>query len=211
MFAQNSEMRARDYVDKIENSELRNLTRSFIDATMTIRALDKKDIDRVLTLVRTGELTHLQKAWALAAAGKLLAKTDHEKSLTVIEEAATEARRIDGSDPDRARALMAVANSLLVSERGKSWDATYDAVKAANSAEGFTGEDGVIRLGLQTKSMSSLHSTSAQDFDVSGIFAELAKEDYNRTVELARGFEREAPRAGAVIAIARSVLEEKKK
>ncbi len=211
MLAQNSEMRARDYVDKIENSELRNLTRSFIDATMTIRALDKKDIDRVLTLVRTGELTHLQKAWALAAAGKLLAKTDHEKSLTVIEEAATEARRIDGSDPDRARALMAVANSLLVSERGKSWDATYDAVKAANSAEGFTGEDGVIRLGLQTKSMSSLHSTSAQDFDVSGIFAELAKEDYNRTVELARGFEREAPRAGAVIAIARSVLEEKKK
>ena len=69
----------------------------------------------------------------------------------------------------------------------------------------------MIRIGLQTKSMSSLHSTSAQDFDVSGIFAELAKEDYNRTVELARGFEREAPRAGAVIAIARAVLEEKKK
>jgi len=211
MFAQNSEMRARDYVDKIENSELRNLARPFIDARMAIRALDKKDVDRVLELVRIGELTHLQKAWALAAAGKLLAKTDHEKSMTVIEEAATEARRIDGSDPDRPRALMAVANALLLSERGKSWDATYDAVKAANSAEGFTGEDGVIRIGLQIKSMSSLHSSSAQDFDVSGIFGELAKEDYHRSVELARGFEREAPRASAVIAIARAVLEEKKK
>jgi hypothetical protein len=211
MFAQNSEMRARDYVDKIENSELRNQVRAFIDATMTIRALDKKDVDRVLELVRTGELTHLQKAWALAAAGKLLAKTDHEKSLAVIEEAATEARRLEGSDPDRARALMAVANALLVSEREKSWDATYDAIKAANSAEGFTGEDGVVRIGLQTKSMTSLRSSSAQDFDVSGIFAELAKEDYSRTVELARGFEREAPRASAVIAIARAVLEDKKK
>jgi len=211
LFAQNGELRARDYVDKIENSELRNQVRPFIDATMTIRALDKKDVDRVLELVRIGELTHLQKAWALAAAGKLLAKTDHEKSLTVIEEAAAEARRIDGSDPDRPRALMSVANALLVSERGKSWDATYDAIKAANSAEGFTGEDGAVRTSLNTKSMTSMRASSAQEFDVTGIFGELAKEDYNRTVDLARGFDREAPRASAIIAIARAVLEAKKK
>jgi hypothetical protein len=138
-------------------------------------------------------------------------KTDHEKSISVIEEAAIEARRIDGSDPDRARALMAVANALLVSERGKSWDATYDAVKAANSAEGFTGEDGVLRISLITKSMGSVRMSSAQDFDVTGIFGELAKDDYNRTVELARGFEREAPRASAVIAIAKAILENKDK
>jgi hypothetical protein len=211
MFAQNGDMRARDYVDKVEDSEMRKETRAFVDATMTIRALDKKDVDRVLELVRTGELTHLQKAWALAAAGKLLAKTDHEKSLTVIEEAATEARRIEGSDTDRPRALMAVANALLVSERGKSWDATYEAVKAANSAEGFTGEDGVLRISLIAKAMASVRMSSAEDFNVSGIFGELAKDDYNRTVELARGFEHEAPRASAVIAIARAVLEEKKK
>ncbi len=211
MFAQNGEMRARDYANKIENSELRQQTRAFIDATMTIRALDKKDADRVLELVRTGELTHLQKAWALAAAGKLLAKTDHEKALAVIEEAATEARRIEGSDPDRPRALMAVANALLVGEREKSWDATYDAIKAANSAEGFTGEDGVVRTSLMTKSMTSMRISSAQDFDVAGIFGELAKDDYNRAVDLARGFDREAPRASAVIAMARTVLTEKQK
>ncbi len=211
MFAQNGDLRARDYVAKIEDSDVRKDARAFIDATMTIRALDKKDIDRVLELVRTGELTHLQKAWALATAGKLLAKTDHEKSLMVIEEAATEARRIEGSDPDRPRALMAVANALLVSDRVKSWDATYDAVKAANSAEGFTGEDGVLRISLITKAMGSVRMSSADDFNVSGIFGELAKDDYNRTVELARGFDREAPRASAVIAIARAVLEEKKK
>ncbi|MDX6304706.1 MAG: hypothetical protein QOI77_1675 [Blastocatellia bacterium] len=211
ILAQNGDMRSRTYVDKIEDSELRHTVRAFVDATMTIRALDKKDIDRVLDLARTGELTHLQKAWALAAAGKLLVKTDHEKSISVIEEAAIEARRIEGSDPDRARALMAVANALLVSERGKSWDATYDAVKAANSAEGFTGEDGVLRISLITKSMGSVRMSSAQDFDVTGIFAELAKDDYNRTVELARGFEREAPRASAVIAIAKAILENKDK
>jgi hypothetical protein len=211
MIAQSGDLRARDYISKIEDTELRTQVRSFADATMTIMALDKKDVDRVLELVRTGELTHLQKAWALASAGKLLAKTDHEKSLAVIEEAAAEARRLEASDPDRPRALMAVANALLVSEREKSWDSTYDAIKAANSAEGFTGEDGELRTSLITKGMTRLRSSSAPDFDVSGIFSELAKDDYNRTVELARGFEHEAPRASAVIAIARAVLEEKKK
>ncbi len=211
MVGDNGELRARDYIDKIEDSELRQKTRAYVDVAMTLRAIDKKDADLVLELVRTGELTHMQKAWALASAAKLLAKIDHEKSLAVIEDAAAEARRVEGSDPDRARALMAVANALLVSDRGKSWDATYDAVKAANSSEGFTGEDGAIRIGLQTKGMSSMRSSSVQDFDVLGIFGDLARDDYNRSVELARGFEREAPRASAVIAIARAVLEDKNK
>jgi len=211
MVGDNGELRARDYIDKIEDSELRQKTRAYVDVAMTLRAIDKKDSDMALELVRTGELTHVQKAWALASVAKLLVKTDHDKSLAVIEDAAAEARRIEGSDPDRARALMAVANALLVSDRGKSWDATYDAVKAANSSEGFTGEDGVLRISLLTKQMTTMRSSSVQDFDVSGIFSELAKEDYSRTVELARGFEREAPRASAVIAIARAVLEDKKK
>ncbi|MDX6384771.1 MAG: hypothetical protein QOK48_2344, partial [Blastocatellia bacterium] len=211
LFAQTADAKARDYVSKIDDSELRKSARAFVDATMILRAINKPDVERALELVRTGELTHLQKAWALTAAAKLLVKTDREKASDLIEEANAEARRIEGSDPDRPRALMAVANALLLNERARSWDATYDAVKAANSSEGFTGEDGVIRVSLITKSMSSIRTSSVQDFDVSGIFGELAKEDYNRTVELARGFEREAPRANAVIAIARSVLEDKEK
>ena len=203
--------RAREYVDKIDDSELRKSVRAYIDATMTLRAVARKDVDLVLELVRTGELTRLQKVWALGQAAKLLAKTDHDKSLAVIDEAAAEARRIEGSDADRPRALLAVANAILVSDRSKRWDATYDAVKAANSAEGFTGEDGLLRISLRTKTIGTIRSSTVQDFDVSGIFTELALEDYNRTVELARGFEREAPRASAVIAIARAVLEEKKK
>lgn len=209
--SENGDLRARDYVDKIDDSDLRKSVRAYVDATMTLRAVDKKDADVILELVRTGELTRLQKVWALSQAAKVLAKTDHDKSLAVIEEAAAEARRIEGSDADRPRALMAVANALLTSDRSKSWDAVYDAIKAANSAEGFTGEDGVLRISLLTKSMASVRSSSAQDFDVSGIFAELARDDYSRTVELARGFEREAPRASAVIAIARAVLEDKQK
>ena len=86
-----------------------------------------------------------------------------------------------------------------------------EAIKAANSAESFSGEDGVLRTSLITQSMSSVRSSSVAEFNVADLFTLLTKEDYGRAVELARGFEREAPRASAVIAIARAVLEEKKK
>jgi len=210
LYVENGDLKARDFIDKVEDTDLRKQARAFIDATLVNRAVDKKEIENILELVRTGELTHLQKSWALQQAAKLLAKSDREKSLTTIDEATLEARRIETSDADRPRALMGVSNALLLVERPKAWDSVYEAIKAANSAEGFTGEDGVIRTALRTKNMSSIRSSTAADFNVAGIFTELAKEDYERTVELVRGFEREAPRASATIAVARSVLEEKK-
>ena len=106
--------------------------------------------------------------------------------------------------------MMGIANALRPLDLPRSWDAVYEAIKAANSSDGFTGEDGLIRLTMQSKGMSSSRSSSVAEFNVAGIFTELAKEDYNRTVELTRGFQREAPRASATIAIARSVLDEKK-
>jgi len=211
LYSGKGDLRARDFVDKIADSEMRKSARAFLDATMTLQAVDQKDVDRILELVRTGELTHLQKAWTLSQAAKLLARTDAEKAQSVLDQADAEARRIDVSNPDRARALLSVASTYMVLDRRKAWDAVYEATKAANSAPTFTGEDGVIRVSLLTKGMSSIRTSSARDFDVAPIFGELAAEDYGRTVELARLFEREAPRASAVIAIARAVLEEKKK
>ena len=210
LYVENGDVKARDFVAKLEDTDLRNKARGFVDATLVLRAVGKKDADMILELVKTGELTHPQKSWGLIQAAKLLAKTDRDRSMAVIEDATAEARRIEELDPDRARALMNAANALLALDRAKAWDMVYEAIKAANSAEGYTGEDGVIRLALQTRQMSTIRTSSVAEFNVGGIFADLANEDYNRTVELARGFQREAPRASATIAIARSVLEEKK-
>ena len=211
LYADSGDARAKDYVAKIEDTDLRNQVRAYIDGTMMLRAVDKKEIDRILELARNGELTHAQKAWALTQAAKLIGKTDQEKALMLLDDATAEARRIDASDPDRPRALIAVASAYLIIDRPKAWDALFDAAKGANSAETFTGEDGVIRVSLITKGTSSIRSSSTRDFDIAPIFGELAHDDYNRAVELARLFEREAPRASATIAIARAVLEEKKK
>ena len=205
------DLRARDYVSKVENSEMRNTARAFVDGSLATHAVDKKDTARALEMVRTGELTHIQKAWVLTQTAKLILKSDHDKASNLIEDAAAEARRIDGSDADRPRAFLAVTNAVLVVNPPMVWDVMSETIKAANSAENFTGEDGELTFTFATRGSSSVHQMGVADFDVVGIFQTLAKEDYEKAVDLARGLQRDAPRASAVIAIARTVLEEKKK
>ncbi len=211
LMARKGDMRARDYVSKIDDSEVRKAVQAYMDGQLVNYYVQKKQTEPALDLIRKGELTHQYRAWALAECAKILSKTDREAALGVVEEAANEARRIDVSDPARAQGLIAVANALKAIDPPRVWDATFDAVKAANSAEGFTGEDGGIVLQFQTKGQSSVNTSDVPDFDLEGIFKELADMDYERAVELARGFQKEGPRAVATIAIARAILEPKKK
>jgi hypothetical protein len=162
-------------------------------------------------MARTGDLTHIHKAWLLAQTAKLLFKTDREKALALLDEAAAEARRLAPSDPDRPRAFLAITNAMLLINRASVWDVVGEAIKAANSAENFSGEDGQLIFRMTSKGINAVHQDSVADFDVAPLFTQLAGEDYERSVELAGGFTRESPRAIAVMAIADSVLKEKKK
>lgn len=205
------DMRARDFVSKIDDSEMRKGLQAYIDPTLAIYAVGKKLNDQALELVQKGELNHLQKVWVLTQTAKNLSTTDKEKAVELVEMASNEARRLDVSDASRPQALIAVANALKEIDAPRVWDATFDAVKAANSAEGFTGEDGLMVLKFQSKGSSSVHTSDIPEFDLEGIFGQLANQDYERAVELARGFQGEGPRAVATIAIARAILQPKKK
>ena len=146
----------------------------------------------------------------LTESAKIFVKTDRERAQQLVEEAANEARRIEGSMASRPQAMVAVANALRVVDPPRVWEATFDAVKAANSSDVFSGEDGALLLEFRSKNHSSVGSHDIPQFDLDGILRELANQDYERAVELARGFEREGPRAVATIAIARAVLEPQK-
>lgn len=208
--AQKGDIRARDFTEKIDESELRKQARPYVDMTLALTAVEKKDTEKALILASKGELSHLQKAWLLSQAAKALPATDREKALETIAEAAAEARRIDVSDPDRPRALVAVANAFLAHDRGRAWETMLEVAKASNSVEGFNGEDGRIVIRLQTKNMTSLRSSTVDDFNLPGVFRSLSQENATQAIELARSFEGEAPRATALIAVARTLLSEKK-
>jgi hypothetical protein len=203
------DMKARDYVSRIDNSDFRKRAQAWADGSLAISAIKKKKIERALELARTGELTHIQRVWVLTQAAKFLVKTDHEKAISLLGDATAEARCIEGIDLDRPRGWLAIANALNLIEPSRAWDAILDAINAANGTEGFTGEDGMLSLPL----INTLHvgnpSDKVPDFDIEGIFGKLANDDYDRAVQLARGFQGESPRVNATIAIARSVLNEK--
>ena len=201
--------KARDYVSKIDESEFRKRAQAWVDPYLAISAINKKKVEMALELARIGELTHIQRVWVLTQSAKLLAKIDRDKALSLLDDATAEAHRIENADLDRPRALLAIANALLLIKTSRVWDAVFDAIKAANSTEGFTGENGGLTLRVNSKSRISRKTEAVPDFDIEGIFGKLANSDYNQAVQLAASFQGEAPRVNATIAIARSVLNNK--
>jgi hypothetical protein len=211
-FAADGDLRARDFIDDVADPETRTNARTLTDIRLAERAIAKKDADRMIELIRTGELSHAYKVWLSTQAAQLLAKPDNEKAAGLVESAIAEARRISPSDVDAPRAFVAAANAMFTVNRTAVWETMNEAVKAANSTENFTGEDGELSFRVATKAgPSHLSYNPVPDFNLEGIFRNLADYDYDKAAQLARGLNRDAPRSVATIAIARAVLEPKKK
>ncbi|HEX6047025.1 MAG TPA: hypothetical protein VFZ22_21225 [Pyrinomonadaceae bacterium] len=202
--------RARDLVDKIENSELRKNVRAYTDFQLVQLAVRKKDAAEAARLAKNGELTSIQRVWAYTSAAKLLIASERSRALDLLNEALAEARRISNSDPDRARALTAVAANLAELDLVRAWETLSEVVKAANAADAFTGEDSRISSRLETPMMVVMSNSTAEDFDLLAVFSHLARADLLRAVQLAKTFTGEAPRAVATLAISRSILEKRK-
>jgi hypothetical protein len=205
--AAKNDSRARELVDKIEDTDMRKRVRAYIDFQALQSAIQERNAAEAARIAKTGELTSIQRVWGYTRAASLLLATDRARALELLDAAGVEARRISGGDPDRARALIAVATGLVTADRVRAWETIDEAIKAANSAEGFTGEDSQVSARLQTRMMVMATNASAEDFDLLGAFKALAHEDLLRAVQLAKTLTGESPRAIATLAIARSVLE----
>jgi len=201
--------RAKDLVDKIENAALRKSVKAYTDFQLTQLAIRNKDATEATRLAKTGELTSIQKVWAYTAVAKLVAVAERTRASDLLEEALNESRRIGAGDPDRARALTAVAAGFAEIDPVRSWETLNEVVKAANGAEKFTGEDSQISTRLQTAQMVVATSATAVDFDLIAVFRPLSRADLLRAVQVAKGFTGETPRAVSTLAIASSVLEKK--
>jgi hypothetical protein len=201
--------KARDYASEIEDSEFRKRAQGYVDWGLATRAVKKKAVEKAVDLARKGEMNHIQRVWIFTQSAKLLAKTDHDTALSLIAEASSEARRIEGSSLDRPRALFGIANAQRLIEPAGMWDTIFDAVKAANSTDGFVGEGATLNLTVPSKGLVQSSREVVPDFDIRGIFTEAGNDDFERAIGLARGFQAEAPRANATIAICRAVLTEK--
>jgi hypothetical protein len=204
--------KARQLADKIEETELRKQLNAYLTFDALHQAIDDKKPDDALRLVRSQELTNVQRAWGLTEAGRLLAKTEPDRAAEVLDMASAEARRIDQSSPDRVRALVAIVTQFQKIDSARAWEMMGEVIKAANSLSGFSGEDGELTMRVEFKSGGAMTTNfNVDSFDLTDLFTSLAREDFNRAADLPKGFTGESPRAVAMLAVARTVLNKKPK
>ena len=203
--------RAREFADKIEDPDTRRQLVAFMAFQLVQEAVRAKRADDALRLSRGDELTRVQRAWGLTEAARLLAKEQPGRAAEALDEAAAEARRIDDSSPERVRALVAVATQLAELDRARAWELMNEVVKSANALADYSGEGGEITVRVEFKGGGAMtQNIDVQSFDLTGVFAALAREEFDRAAALARTLKGEGPRSVATLAIARSVLVKKK-
>ncbi len=198
--------RADDLLAKINDPELARRARKVIDFAFVRAALEKKEAEAAVARARKGDLTPFERAWAYERAADLLGTTNRARAISLLEEAAEEARRIDNNDPGRARALTAVAARYEKLDRPRAWELIAEATRAANSAPAFTGEDGRMMVEFRTKGSGWITDFNVEEFDLPFVLAALAADNWDRAVQVAQGFTNEAARVTAVVALSRAVL-----
>lgn len=205
----NNDTKALDYVGKIGDASFREQARAWVEWGLILKAVEKKRPDDALELAREGKLTHAQRVWVLTQSAKLLAKSDRDKALSLLDKARAEVRLIDRGDAARPRCLLAVANAVRLIDPPQVWGAVSDAVEAANWIEDFTGEGGEITRNLSSKSQILKRTDAAPDFDIRTVFGGLASIDLDHAIQVAQTFKGEAARTNAILSISQAVLSEK--
>ena len=207
--APKGDKRARDFANSIDDSKLRDQIRHYVDFEFLKFAIQKKDAAEVARLGKSGELTHIERAWAYVRTARLLNESEHERAIYFLQQATDEARRIDAGDPNWAFALVAIANELVSADRARSWDLLNEAVKAANSTDQFFGDDTRSPKWsmVATRRFTKFTRLPAEDFSLSRLLSSLSQDELERSVEVVKTFKYDATRANATLAIARAILD----
>ena len=208
--ADTGDPRATEFVEKIDDLEIRGAVRTVVNYNSIQRLLRKKDAEEAVRLARKSDLSHLLLAHVLTSAAEILATTDRRRALELIDEALTEARRLDAGTPERAYSLVALLALLSRLDKVRGWELVSETVKAANAVSDFTGENGRTSWVLDGKFSVSMSTELAGADDLRDSFATLAEDDFYQAIGAGKTFQADAPRALVTVAIARAVLEGKR-
>lgn len=200
---------AQDLADKIDDAARRIQVRQHVDLTLVQLTIRKKDAREAARLARTGQLSHTQRSWAYIQVARLLMDSQRQQAFEFLEQAADEARRVEGDGPERSFLLTGVARQFIATDTARAWEIMGEVVKFVNVAQGYNVELARLSFAMFTGAGFRHANIGGEEFGLSGMFPLLAKNDFHRSVDLAKSFKNEAARATATLAIARSVLENK--
>jgi hypothetical protein len=204
--AEKAESRARDLAEKIADAETRKGVNTFVDYMLIRAVITQKRPDEALLMIRKAELPRTLRAHFLTRVATLKLKNDPVRATELLDEALTETRRLDPGTPDRAYSLVAVLRQFSVLDRTRTWELMSEAVKTINSVPEFTGERGQTTLALEGKFTIRLSVELASPTDLTEVLRQLAEQNFYQAMDVSKTLTADAPRALAMIAVARAVL-----
>jgi hypothetical protein len=198
--------KARDFADKIDDTEIKKSVRAFVDFILVSKALEQGDSERALNLVRTGELSHFQRAWSYLEIAALFKSSPPEEAIESMNEALAEAGRISVASSEAAQAWVAIARRTAELDPPRKWLTVLDSIRALNKVPEYTGEEKTSSVRFKSGRDMHLVQVATPSTDLAALFSSLAEDDVYQAVEIARGITYESPRSIALLGIARSVL-----
>jgi hypothetical protein len=206
--ADKADPRARDFAEKIEDSETRKGVNTFVDYMLIRAVITQKRPDEALQLIRKAELPRTLRAHFLTRVATLKLKDDPVRATELLDEALTETRRLDQVPAERAYSLIAVLRQFSVLDRTRTWELLSETIKTINGVPDFTGERGQTTLPLEGKFTIRLSVELATSTDLTDVFRQLAEQNFYQALDVSKTLRADAPRALATLAVSRAVLVE---
>jgi hypothetical protein len=200
------DVQIRNFAGKIEDVTLREQARTFADLAIVRTAVNTKDADEVLRIVREGYLAPLHRVWALATLASRLGTNDPVRAMDFLNEATIEARRIRVGDPTRAYALVCVAQSFIDLGKFKTEEIGFELVNAVNGVTDFNVDGGKLYAQIRARNLVAMINSKEPSFSMAFFFERLSKQDAQQAISLATDVKPDAPRAAVTIAIAGQIL-----
>ena len=204
--AEEMDPRARDLVEKIEDAETRKGVRTWVDYMMIRSAINWKQADDALVMIRRADLPRVLRTHFLTKVAALKLKKDPAQARELLDEALTEARRLDPDTRDRAFSLVALLRQFSLLDPTRTWELLSETVKTINGVPDFTVERGQANLTLEGKFSIRLSVELASSVDLAEVFRQLGEQSFYQALDVSKTFRADAPRALATIAVARTVL-----
>jgi hypothetical protein len=197
--------RTAQILEEIDDNDLRDRVRGYVYMLLAKQALARKEIESVLEFARSEALSPIERVWLYLQAAGLSQPKSRSNALDLMTQAVALARRMDATDPDKARALTAVALQFMKHNRRLAEPYLIEAV-TAQKPSAFDGDDGVLEVRLETPVGDWTTFYGAPNFRLKNLFRELAKEDFFEALNMSDNLKDKEVRAQAIVAIAEIAL-----
>ncbi|HEY0545881.1 MAG TPA: hypothetical protein VGC91_10930 [Pyrinomonadaceae bacterium] len=211
--------RARRAALEIEDLSARHAAQSYIavcqiaDLLRTFQEDKENNFESMAKFARSADVPPLACAWGLAQAAIIAArKGDARSAAALLDEAQTYAARTRAGTWERVAAYTMIARlAAKIFDAKRIWELAPEIVRAANAVEEYTGDEAAIDIredesnAIEEVALEPL-SVEADVFRLDGFFATIAGLDEDKALTAARSLGRETPRAFAMLAIAKVML-----